>query len=131
MRVSIPAKKNIALANVTDIRMRRMPKNHPLAELIGSRVDEGVPNRMTYDDVAKRSGGRISGNYVNELRHGVKDPARLSVTKIIGLAKAFGESPLVVFAAAMGKTQSHLRDKSLEQTLSDYSDLPAKDQEEL
>lgn len=108
-----------------------MPKNHPLAELIGSRVDEGVPNRMTYDEVGKRSGGRISGNYVNELRHGVKDPAKLSVSRIIGLAKAFGESPLVIFEAAMGKPQTHIRDESLEQLLSDFAQLASKDREEL
>lgn len=108
-----------------------MPKTHPLAELIGSRVDEGVPDRMTYEDIGKRSGGRISGNYANELRNGKKDPKKLSVTKIIGLAKAFGESAVVIFEAAMGKPQTQMRDESLEQLLSDFSQLSARDREEL
>lgn len=129
--MSIPASKKVATANVTDIRMRRMPKNHPLAELIGSRVDEGVPDRMTYDDIAKRSGGRISGNYANELRNGKKDPSKLSVSKIIGLAKAFGESPVVIFEAAMGKPQTQIRDESVLELLSDFVELSAKDREEL
>lgn len=129
--MSIAANKKLATANVTDIRMRQMPKTHPLAELIGSRVDEGVPDRMTYDEIAKRSGGRISGNYVNELRNGKKDPRKMSVIKIIGLAKAFGESPVVIFRAAAGQLQAQLTDESVEQTLIDFSQLPARDREEL
>jgi len=129
--VSIPANEKPAVANVTDIRMRRMPKTHPLAELIASRVDEGVPNRMTYEEIARRSGGKISANYVNELKNGIKDPAKMSVVKILGLAKALGESPVVIFKAAMGQLQTQLRDESLEQTLIDFSELPAKDREEL
>lgn len=108
-----------------------MPKNHPLADLIARRVDPGVPNRMTYEEIGKLSGGRISGNYANELRNGKKNPASLSVRKIIGLAKAFGESPVVIFRAAMGEPQTQLRDESLEQLLNDFSDLPAKDRQEL
>jgi hypothetical protein len=86
---------------------------------------------MTYDEIATRSGGKISGNYVNELRNGIKEPSKLSVAKIIGLAKAFGESPIVVFEAAMGKQQNHIRDESLEQLLIDFSELPARDRQEL
>lgn len=108
-----------------------MPKSSPLADLIGSRVDEGAPDRMTYEEIALRSGGRISGNYVNELRNGKKDPRKMSVEKIIGLARAFGESPVIIFKAAMGQPQTQLRDESLEQTLLDFSDLSAKDREEL
>jgi len=130
--VSIPAKEKIAVANVSDIRMRRMmSKTHPLAKLIGAHVDEGVENRMTYDDVETASGGRISASYTNELRNGKKDPLRISVLKIIGLAKAFGESPAVIFDAAMGHPQTQLRDKSVEQTLIDFSSLSARDREEL
>lgn len=129
--VSIAANKKLALANVSDIKMRSMPKSNPLAELIGSRVDEGAPDRMTYDDIARRSGGKISGNYANELRNGKKDPAKLSVSKIIGLAKAFGESPVVIFEAAMGRPQTQMRDESLAQLLSDFSRLPSRDREEL
>lgn len=131
--VSIPANKKVATANVTHIRMRRVPRTqpHPLAEIIGSRVDEGVPNRMTYDEIAKRSGGKISANYVNELRNGIKDPAKLSVIKIIGLAKGLGESPVVIFRAAMGQRQTHLGEESAEQVIADFSELPAKDREEL
>lgn len=129
--MSIPANEKLALANVTDIRMRRMLKTHPLAELIASRVDEGVPNRMTYEEIARRSGGKISANYVNELKNGIKDPAKMSVAKILGLAKAFGESPAVIFKAATGQPQTQLRDESLEQTLIDFSELPTRDREEL
>lgn len=129
--VSIAASKKIAIANVTHIRMRSMPKTNPLADLIGSRVDEGVPDRMTYDEIAKRSGGRISGNYVNELRNGKKDPRKMSVEKIIGLARAFGDSALVIFRAATGEPQTQMRDESLEQLLADFSHLLAKDREEL
>lgn len=111
--------------------MRAMPKTHPLAELIGSRVDEGVDRRLTYEEIERRSGGRISASYVNELRNGKKDPLRMSVIKILGLAKAFGESPLVIFEAAMGGTQTQLRDKSAEQLVSDFMSLPARDREEL
>lgn len=106
-------------------------KRHPLAELIASRVDEGAPNRMTYEEIAKRSGGKISGNYVNELRNGIKDPSRMSVGKILGLAKAFGESAKVIFDAATGNPQTQMRDESLEQLLNDFSDLPARDRQEL
>ena len=134
--VSIAANKKVATANVTDIRMRSMPKSdagkrHPLAELIAARVDEGAQNRMTYEEIARRSGGKISGNYVNELRNGIKDPSKMSVGKIIGLAKAFGESPIVVFKAAMGQPQTQLKDESLEQTIMDFAELPARDREEL
>lgn len=108
-----------------------MPKNHPLADLIARRVDPGVPNRMTYEDIAKKSGGKISASYVNELRSGIKDPAKMSVGKIIGLARAFGDSPVVIFRAAMGEPQTQLRDESLEQLLNDFSDLPSRDRQEL
>jgi hypothetical protein len=47
------------------------------------------------------------------------------------LAKAFGESPLVIFEAAMGRPQTQLRDESLEQLLSDFSGLSSKDRDEL
>lgn len=108
-----------------------MPKTHPLAQLIGSRVDEGVENRITYDEIGRRSGGRISGSYANELRNGQKNPTKMSVEKIIGLAKALGESPLVIFEAAMGRAQTQIRDKSVEQLVDDFSSLPARDREEL
>lgn len=129
--VSIPANKKIAVANVSDIRMRSMPKSHPLAELIGSRVDEGVEDRLTYDEIARRSGGRISASYVNELRNGQKDPLKMSVIKICGLAKAFGESPAVIFEAATGRPQTQLRDRTVEQLLIDFMSLSARDREEL
>lgn len=129
--VSIPAKEKIAVANVSDIRIRRMPKLHPLAELIAARVDEGVKDRLTYEDIERRSGGRISKNYVNELRNGKKAPLKMSVGKILGLAKGLGESPGVIFDAAMGLPQSQLRDKSVEQLLTDFTSLPARDREEL
>lgn len=129
--VSIPAKEKIAVANVSDLRMRPMRNLHPLAELIAARVDEGVPDRMTYDEIERRSGGRISASYVNELRNGRKDPLRMSVGKVIGLAKAFGESPSVIFDAAQGHPQTQLRDKSVEQLLADFVSLPARDREEL
>lgn len=108
-----------------------MPKNHPLAELIGSRVDEGVPDRMTYEDIGRRSGGLISGNYANELRNGKKDPRKMSVIKIVGLAKAFGDSPIVIFRAAMGEPQSKMLDESLQQLLNDFSELSPKDRQEV
>ena len=108
-----------------------MPRTHPLAQLIASRTDPGVPNRMTFDELATLSGGRISGNYANELRNGKKDPASLSVRKIIGLAKALGESPTVIFDAAMGKPQTQLRDESLEQLLNDFSELSTRDRQEV
>lgn len=108
-----------------------MPKNHPLADLIGKRVDEGVPDRMTYDDIARRSGGLISGNYANELRNGRKDPRKMSVIKIIGLARAFGESPIVIFRAAMGEPQTQLLDESLQQLLEDFSALSTKDRHDI
>lgn len=133
--VSIAAKKKVAAANNGTSKMRDMPRKeaeiHPLARLIASRVDEGVANRMTYDEVAKRSGNRISGNYVNELRNGKKTPSKLSVSKIVGLAKAFGESAVVVFRAAMGEPQTQIRDESLEQLLNDFSELSARDRQEL
>lgn len=129
--VSIPANNKSATANVSDIRMRSVPKNHPLAELIGSRVDDGVDGRLTYDEIERRSGGRISASYVNELRNGRKDPLKMSVIKIIGLARAFGESPVVIFEAAMGRPQTQLRDKSAEQLLIDFMSLSARDRDEL
>lgn len=131
--MSIPANEKIATANVSDIRMRRMPKPqaHPLRELIGRRVDEGVDGRLTYDEIERRSGGRISASYVNELRNGKKDPMRMSVVKIVGLAKAFGESPVVIFEAALGQPQTQLRDKTVEQLLTDFINLSARDREEL
>lgn len=121
--------KKIAVANVSDIRMRRMPKQqlHPLAELIAQRVDEGVVDRLTYDEVERRSGGRISASYVNELRNGKKDPSRLRVDKIIGLAKGLGESPVVVFEAAIGLPHTQLRDKTVEQLLADFMSLSSHD----
>lgn len=130
-RVSIPADEKIATANITDIRMRAMPKTHPLAELISRRVDEGVDGRLTYDEIERRSGGRISASYVNELRNGKKDPMKMSVVKIVGLARAFGESPMVIFEAATGRPQTQLRDRSVEQLLTDFMSLPARDREEL
>ena len=130
-RLSIPANKKIATANVSDLRMRRMPKLHPLAELISRRVDEGVEDRLTYDEVERRSGGRISASYVNELRNGKKDPTKMSVFKILGLARALGESPMVIFGAAIGHPQTQLRDKTVEQLLADFMRLPARDREEL
>lgn len=129
--VSIPARKKTAVANVSDIRMRHMRKLHPLAELIAARVDEGVADRLTYDEIERRSGGRISASYVNELRNARKEPLKMSVGKILGLAKALGESPSVIFEAALGHPQTQLRDKSVEQLLTDFMSLPAREREEL
>lgn len=108
-----------------------MPKIHPLAELISRRVDEGVTDRLTYEEIERRSGGRISASYVNELRNGKKDPSKMRADKIVGLARALGESASVVFEAAIGHPQTQLRDKTVEQLLGDFMSLPARDREEL
>jgi hypothetical protein len=104
-----------------------MPKVS-LSDLIAKRVGPSVPKatRLTYEEIAERSGGLISATHINDLKVGRRDPKRLTVEKILALAKGLHESPVVVFEACTGELYPGLNDATVAQLLSDYSELRSK-----
>ena len=128
--MSILADKKIAVADEKCFSIRRMPKL-TIPDLIARRVDPSVPKaqRMTYEEIAERSGGRISSTHVNDLRNGKRNPQKLTVDKIIGLARGLIEAPEVVFEAATGTLQSGLKDATVRQVLAEVVELTAKERE--
>lgn len=129
--MSIAALKKIAIADNYWGSIRRMAKV-TLADLIARRVESAPKaSRLTYDEIAERSGGRISSTHVNDLKNLKKFANKLTVEKVVGLAKGLGESPLVVFEAACGELQTGLKDSTLAQLLADFSELTPKQRENL
>src|SRR5689334_21437523 len=104
-----------------------MPKVS-LSDLIARRVDPSVPkaSRLTYEEISDRSGGLISATHINDLKTGRRDPRKLTVEKVIALAKGLGEASVVVFEAAAGELYPGLRDATIAQILSDFGELKAK-----
>jgi hypothetical protein len=128
--MSIAALKKIAIADENWDSIRQMPKV-TVADLIARRVDPSVPkgSRLTYDEIAERSGGRISSTHVNDLKNKKKFPEKLTVEKVVGLARGLGESPVVVFEAASGDLQPGLKEPTLAKLLADFSALSPKQRE--
>lgn len=126
--LSIGADEKTAIADSDYASIPLMPKV-TIPDLIGRRVDPSVPKaeRLTYEELAERSGGRISATHINDLRLGKKSPRKLTVEKLIGLAKALGDSRLVVFEAATGELGAELKDATVAQVLADFSEIPARD----
>lgn len=126
--LSILTYEKIAIADAACDSIRPMPKV-TIPDLIGKRVDPSVPKtqRMTYEEIAQSSGGRISPSHINDLRNGKKDPRKLTAEKIVGLAKGLGEHPTVVFEAAIGDLYAGLKDASVAQVITDFLELPAKE----
>lgn len=126
--MSIVSYKKFAIADAACDSIKPMPKV-TIPDLIGKRVDSSVPKaqRMTYEEIASSSGGRISSSHVNDLRNGKKDPRKLTAEKIVGLAKGLGEHPTVVFEAAVGDLYTGLKDASVAQVVTDFLELPAKE----
>jgi transcriptional regulator with XRE-family HTH domain len=130
--VSIASNKIIRGANESETTISDMPKNTELGALIKRvREEKGI----TYEEISRVSGGLISKNYVHNLEKGSLDNKRMVVgsDRILGLAKGLGESPSVVFEAVIGVTakNSTPRDETLKQMLEDYSNLSARDRDEL
>lgn len=100
-----------------------MPKSR-LPELIEEAKSAG----LSYRDIQRRAGGasQIAISTIQLAHTGQAD--NLTFKKILALARGLGKSPIVVFEAALGKTSTGIKDESVRQVLEDFSQLPAKDQ---
>lgn len=106
--------------------MIRMPKSR-LPELIDKARESG----LTFRDIRRRSGDQIPLSTLNALHKNRPPNPNLTIETILALARGLGESPAVVFEAAIGRVALKLRDETLEQLLSDFQELPHGDREAL
>lgn len=121
--VSILSNKKVVLLNSVSVRIESMPKSR-LPELI----DKARASGLSYRDIQRRAGGekQIAHSTLYAAHKGESE--NLTLKKILALARGLGESPVTVFEAAIGKTQTELKDESVRQVLEDFSQLPARDQ---
>jgi hypothetical protein len=116
--------KNV-LAYTLDVKMHSMPKSR-LPELIDKARNSG----LTFRDIRRRSGDQIPLSTLNALQKG-KDPApNLTTETIMALAKGLGESPTIVFEAAIGKSATGIRDESVAQLFEDLLRLSPRDRQD-
>lgn len=103
-----------------------MPKSR-LPELIEKAKSAG----LSYRDIQRRAGGesQIAVSTIQLAHTGQAD--NLTLSKILALARGLGESPIVVFEAAMGKISTGSQDESFSQLLEDFTNLPTRDKNEL
>lgn len=121
--VSILSNKKIIQSNITEVRIRTMPKSR-LPELI----DKAKAAGLSYRDIQRRAGGekQIAHSTLYSAHKGESE--NLTLKKILALAKGLGESPSVVFEAAIGKSPTGLKDETVRQVLEDFSRLSLRDQ---
>lgn len=119
------AKKNIALAKDSWVKVEEMPKSQ-LPEFLKARIGKG---KLTASEVAKRGG--IAVSYVSELLSGQKDPLSMTGDAILRLAKGLDESPVLVWRAIIGKLKPALKGEALSQILEDYERLEPRAQADL
>lgn len=117
--------KNIP-SNADKGTIQFMPKSR-LPELLDQARDTG----LSYRDIQRRAGGPkvVSLGTLNDLHKGKYQ--NLSLNKILALARGLGLSPSVVFEAAIGRESKDLKNESMRQLLEDYSQLPARDRDEI
>lgn len=124
--MSSRADKESWVADTLSGKLAAMPRSR-----LGQLILKGRERlNLTYRDVVRLSGNRISKSYVETLEKSEADPV-IANDKIVGLAKAFGEPPEVVFLASIGKGNNGIKDSTLAQMLEDFSRLPSRDREEL
>lgn len=113
------------LTYTLDVKMHSMPKSR-LPELI----DKARSSGLTFRDIRRRSGDQIPLSTLNALQKG-KDPTpNLTTETIMALAKGLGESPTIVFEAAIGKGPTGIKDESLAQIFEDLLRLSARDRQD-
>ena len=103
-----------------------MPKSR-LPELI----DKAKATGLLYRDIQRRAGGesQIAVSTIQSAHKGQSD--NLTLSKILALAKGLGESSTVVFEAAVGRVLNGTKDESFRQLLDDFTQLPARDKQDL
>ena len=103
-----------------------MPKSR-LPDLI----DKAKATGLSYRDIQRRAGGesQIAVSTIQLAHKGQSD--NLTLNKILALARGLGESPTVVFEAAIGKVSTGVRDESFRQLLEDFARLRPRDKDEL
>ena len=91
-------------------------------------IDKVKAAGLSYRDIQRRAGGetQIAHSTLYAAHKGESD--NLTLKKILALAKGLGESPTVVFEAAIGKQPAELKVESVRQALEDFSRLPQRDQ---
>lgn len=108
-----------------DIFPRMPPKQETLGAYVGRIVKE---KKLTYKEVARRSRGRISAQYISDLVDGVA--SNPSVEKLQGLALGLGVSEDEIFAFARRITMKpeQKRAGEVEALLAKAEDLTGDDQ---
>lgn len=103
-----------------------MPKSR-LPELIDKAKSAG----LSYRDIQRRAGGesQIAVSTIQLIHKGQSD--NLTLNKIMALARGLGESPTVVFEAAIGRSSNAIKDDAMRQFLEDFARLPARGNEDL
>ena len=92
-------------------------------------IDKALASGLSFRDIHRRAGGTPSLSTLNLLHKGRQ--TNLTVESVVALAKGLGESPTVVFEAAVGRSPNVIRDESLKQILEDFAKLPARERDEL
>ena len=126
--MSTKTNRKVVQSYTVEAKIDSMPKSR-LPELIEKARNTG----LSFRDIQRRAGGsdRISLSTINAAHKGSAAADNLSLNKILALAKGLGESPTVVFEAAIGKTSTGIRDESMRQLLEDFGRLPNRDKDEL
>src|SRR5690349_8830855 len=117
-------KKNI-VTYAMDVKIIRMPKSR-LPELIDKARDSG----LTFRDIRRRSGDQIPLSTLNALHKNKPPNPNLTIETILALAKGLGESPAVVFEAAIGRVAKGITDETVSQIFEDFCRLTAKERED-
>lgn len=118
--------KNVIESYTSRVRIFPMPKSR-LPELIEKAKSAG----LSYRDIQRRAGGesQIAVSTIQLAHTGQAD--NLTLSKILALARGLGESPIVIFEAAMGKISAGVQDEAFRQLLEDYTKLPKGDKDDL
>ena len=124
--MSIVSNEKSFLPYTLSTKIGQMAKSQ-LPELIRKAKSAG----LSFRDIQRRAGGdkAIALSTLNQMDKGKAD--NLTLQKILALAKGLGESPTVVFEAAIGKAPAAFKDDSIRQFLENFANLPARDREEL
>jgi transcriptional regulator with XRE-family HTH domain len=124
--VSRVSNKKIIQSYSAEVTISDMPKSR-LPDLI----DKAKATGLSYRDIQRRAGGesQIAVSTIQLAHKGQSD--NLTLNKILALARGLGESPTVVFEAAIGKVSTGVRDESFRQLLEDFARLRPRDKDEL
>lgn len=127
--MSIGANKKFSTANKSRIKLDEMPRSQ-LRQFMEERItDSGEEGKLSKADVANRSG--LTRGYIGELINGVKNPFGIGAETILKLAKGFGEDPVLVFRAIIGRLEKGVKNEWEQRVFDRYKSLTPDEQAQL